>query len=80
MKKLIILSGASQYGKTETLICLSKKFKIVSATFCYSPNDFKYICDKNGKKSVGYLTFDNPMEEQSAKSDPKMLFQICFVI
>ena len=50
MQKLIILSGSSRYGKTETLICLSQKFKTISATSCYSPNDFRYICDKNGKK------------------------------
>lgn len=50
MKKLIILSGSSNSGKTKTLICLSKKFKIIYETSCYSPNDFKYICDKNGKR------------------------------
>lgn len=50
MKKLIILSGSSNSGKTETLICLAKKFKIIYEISCYSPNDFRYICDKNGIK------------------------------
>ena len=44
------MSGSSKYGKTETLNYLSKKFKILSATSCYNPFDFRYICDNYGIK------------------------------
>ena len=56
----------------KTIERISNSFPAVLVTGARQTGKTTLLKSITDKKSVGYLTFDNPMEEQSAKSDPQM--------
>ena len=55
----------------KTIERMSQSFPAVLVTGARQTGKTTLLKNVTDKKSVGYLTFDDPMEEQSAKNDPQ---------
>lgn len=73
MKNLILEENMAfiERHAEKTIERMSQSFPAVLVTGARQTGKTTLLKNVTDKKSVGYLTFDDPMEEQSAKNDPQ---------